>query len=208
MSTKKILKFYLITTLSLSSLAVFSLNDGFREYLSYGYASVITDSKPNPVGAQSKIINQDNPARMIFSIIHDGANSLVGAGEENVDFMNLVFAMGATKAKLKNLTFTIKGVDGNNIKNAYLAHEKDVLATGRIADNKIKFTNIDFELKPNTKITLPVRLDLGENLQAGNIITLDIEKADDVSLEVNGRNYGLNGRYPIKGGYLSIVKFR
>lgn len=222
MSTKKILKFYLITTLSLSSVSLLSFNNGFRDYISSSYASVVdykyVEAKPYLAVAQNDDANlaqngedsfyKENPAQILLSINRSKLNSLVVAGAKNVNFMNLVFGTGPTKAKLKSLDFTIEGVGGSSIKNAYLAQGKEIIATASVSEKRVKFSDIGFDLEAESKNAFTLKVDLSDSLAVGSIITLDIDKAEDIKFEVGGENFSLNGHYPIRGTYLSIAKIR
>ncbi len=217
MSTKKILKFYLITTLTLTSLSALTFNNSFREYFS-GYVSAFNykyeQEKPSLQAVAKKesqntdFIYKSNPSEMEFAIQANGAKSLVRAGKKDAEFANFVFKVGAAPIQLKRIIFTIKGVDGSGIRKAYLVNGKDIVATAKIENSRLIFNKIDYSFASDAKTTLTLKVDLDEKLEIGDIIGLEIEKPDDVVLKTEGAEYSLNGTYPMDAKYLSIAKAR
>lgn len=219
MSTKKILKFYLIATLSLSSVAVLSFSDTFRNYIPYYYTSVM-DYKNTGAKAPAEVnidtssdssdsnIYRENPAEVMFAISADSSNSLVPAGAKNANFMNLSFRIGQTDVQLNGIAFKISGANGSAIKNAYLTDGKAIVATASITGDKIKFPNMWYLMKAGTSKDLQLKVDLADNLFPGQIISLEIENSYDINMNVEGGSYSLNAHYPIPGKYLSIARSR
>lgn len=217
MSTKKILKFYLIATLSLTSLSALSFNDDFRDYFS-GYVSVFNYQGEQKVSGriveakssstETDYVYRSNPARMRFEIQADGAKSLVQADKKDAEFLNLVFKVDYTPVQLQSIIFTIRGADKQSIKKAYLAHGKEIVATAEIDDGRLVFDKIDYSLSSDFKTVLTLKVDLSETLEVGDIISLEIDKPKDVTLEYEGNVYSLNGTYPMNAKYLSVAKSR
>lgn len=216
MSTKKILKFYLIATLSLSSLAALSFNDNFRSYIPDYYVSVLdyqhNESKPylevkaeSPVSVSDNKIYRDNPAEVMFVMNGVSEKSLVAAGTKNADFMNISLKIGQTDVQLNGIAFKIFGATGKDIKNAYLTDGNAIIATATITNDRIKFPNMGYFMKGGTAANLQLKVDLGDGLKSGQVISLEIENPDDINMTVNGESYSLNGHYPMQGKYLSIV---
>ena len=219
MNTKKILKFYLITTLSLSSLAALSFNDTFRSFIPDYYSSVLDYKNSGMMttvdkdivssnGESDSQIYRDNPAEIMFTISGDSSKSLVFAGAKDAAFMDVSFKIGQTDVQLNGLAFKILGVSGSNIKNAYLTDGKAIVATASISDDKIKFPNMGYLMNAGTAANLQLKVGLGDKLRVGQVISLEIENPDDVNLTVEGGSYSLNGHYPIQGKYLSIAGAR
>jgi hypothetical protein len=206
MNTKKILKFYLFATISLSSVAALTLNDTFRSYIPAYYTSVLeTKALPTVVDSDSKFYRK-NPAEIMFIIGGDSGKSLVRAGTKNADFMNLSFKIGHTNVQLNGIAFKIIGATGKNIKNAYLVDDEAIVATASITNDKIKFPNMGYLMNANSDSNLQLKLDLGEELKVGQIVSLEVENPYDINMTVAGGNYSLNGHYPIRGKYLSIIR--
>ncbi len=217
MSTKKILKFYLIATLSLSSLAALSFNENFRSYIPEYYISVLdykhNESKPYlelatepPVSGDDSKIYRDNPAEVMLVMNGVSEKSLVAAGTKNADFMDISLKIGQTDVQLNGIAFKISGATGKDIKNAYLTHGKAIIATATIINDRIKFPNMGYLMKGGTAANLQLKVDLGDELKVGQVISLEIENPDDINMTVNGESYSLNGHYPIQGKHLSIVE--
>lgn len=217
MNTKKILKFYLFATISLSSLAALTLNDTFRSYIPDYYTSVLdykySDDKPYletkplpPLEDNDSKFYRNNPADIMFVIGGDSGKSLVQAGTKNADFMNLSFKIGQTNVQLNGIAFKVIGAIGNDIKNAYLTDGKAIVATASISNDKIKFPNMGYLMTANTAANLQLKVDLGDGLKVGQIISLEVENPDDINMAVEGGNYSLNGHYPIRGKHLSIIR--
>lgn len=208
MNTKKILKFYLFATISLSSIAALSLNDTFRSYIPDYYTSVLDSEVKTvaPIENNDSKFYRNNPADVMFVIGGESRKSLVPAGTKNADFMNLSFKIGKTNVQLNGIAFKITGARGNDIKNAYLTDGKAIIATASISNDKIKFPNIGYLMDANTASNLQLKVDLGDGLKVGQIISLEVENPNDINMTVEGGNYSLNGHYPIRGKYLSIIR--
>jgi|GEM_PF-2224270 len=217
MNTKKILKFYLVVTLSLSSIAVLSLSGAFEGFIPNYYSSVLDykggEAKPY-LEAQTQNSTDDyhiynkNPDEIMMDISGNSGATLVTAGAKDANFMNVIFKIGTMDVQLNGIAFKVSGVDGGAIENAYLTHGKAIIATAVITKDRIKFPNIDYEMPAGEVKNLQLKVDLGTNLKPGQIISLEIENPDDINMTVDGGSYSLNGQYPIQGKYLSIVRTR
>lgn len=208
MNTKKILKFYLFATISLSSIAALSLNDTFRSYIPDYYTSILDSEVKTmaPIENNDSKFYRNNPADIMFVISGESRKSLVPAGTKNADFMNLSFKIGRTNVQLNGIAFRIIGATGGDIKNAYLTDGKAIVATASISNDKIKFPNIGYLMNANTAANLQLKVDLGDGLKVGQIISLEVENPNDINMAVGGGSYSLNGHYPIRGKYLSIIR--
>ncbi|MCX6734592.1 MAG: hypothetical protein NTZ25_01635 [Candidatus Peregrinibacteria bacterium] len=219
MNTKKILKLYLVATLSLSSMAALSLNDTFRSYLPDYYTSVLdsgtSETKAyveanieNPITKSDDLIYRDNPADIMFAISGSAGKSLVTAGTKNAEVMTISFKIGQTDVQLNGIAFKITGATGKDIKNAYLTDGKAIIATASISGNKIKFPNMGYMMDAGSAKNLQLKVDLGDTLNASQVISFEIENSNDINMTVGGGSYSLNGHYPIQGKYLSIAGTR
>lgn len=216
MNTKKILKLYLVATLSLSSMAALSLNDTFRSYLPDYYTSVLDSGTSEtksyvetnietPIAKSDDLIYRDNPADIMFAISGSAGKSLVTAGTKNAEVMTISFKIGQTDVQLNGIAFKITGATGKDIKNAYLTDGKAIVATAVILDNRIKFPNMGYMMESGSSKNLQLKVDLGDTLNASQVISFEIENSDDINMTVGGGSYSLNGHYPIQGKYLSIA---
>lgn len=208
MNTKKILKLYLVATLSLSSLAALSLNDAFKSYLPSYYTSVLIPNVETPVAESDDSIYRKNPTDIMFSISGNAGNSLVKAGTKNAEVMTISLKTSDVDVQLNGIAFKIIGAKGKDIKNAYLSNGKAIVATASISNNKIKFPNMGYFMKEETAANLQLMVDLGDDLKSSQVISFEIENSNDINMTVDGGSYSLNGHYPIKGGYLSIAGAR
>ena len=218
MNTKKILKLYLVATLSLSSLAALSLNDAFRSYIPSYYTSVlmpgvnekeyVEPSVELPVTKNDEAIYRSNPTDIMFTISGSAGKSLVKAGTKDAEVMTVSLKMSDADVQLNGIAFKISGVNGKDIKNAYLSDGKAIVATASISNDKIKFPNMGYFMKAGSAVNLQLKVDLGDNLKSSQVISFEIENPYDINMTVGGGSYSLNGHYPIKGGYLSIAGTR
>jgi hypothetical protein len=218
MSTKKILKFYLISTLTLTSMAALSFTDTFKKNIPYYYTSVFdTEAGMKPLvetNNESIAVEIDsneyreNPTEIMLTMSSDAGKSLATTGAKDVNFMNLSLKTSDTDVVLNGVAFKIIGANGQDIKNAYLVDGEAIVATATITKSKIKFPNMGYEIKAGTDANLQLKVDLGEEIPVGRVISLEIENPDDINTTVNGGSYSLNGHYPITGKYLSIAAFK
>ncbi len=222
MNIKKILKFYLVLTLSLTVFASLSYNDEFRYYLSTYSTSVLdykyNDQKPyvtvySPTVSlksyeKSYIYYNYNPGNIVFNITNSPDKSMVAAGAKNAEIMSLNFKTANVPVELENLALKIIGIDSDDIDAAYLTIGNEIIAKAYISGEYLKFTNISYDIGANSSSSIKIKLDLSGNLAIGDRIRLDIESPQDVNIRVDNSLYGINGYYPLKGKYLSISKLR
>lgn len=220
MNIRKILKFYFVTTLILTGLAAFSYREEFGRYVST-YSTSVLSYKYNEPKAYSKAFipplaakkadlkrsyYKNNPAGLVFNISNDAAKSMVAPDTAGAEIMALNFKTLNEAQSLKNLTFKIVGANGDDIVAAHLMNDEKIISKARVSGEYINFSNIDHLIDANNSASLRVVLDLSENFKIGNRFRLDIEKPEDIDLDVNGKVFAVNGSYPMKGPYLTISR--
>ena len=221
MNIKKILKFYLIFTLSITSVSLLGYNDTMRQYFS-GFLGEMSDSyKYSVTKPYASIYMSDTPVKapvsktkfsyeksktINFSMSSDAEKRFAQPGQKGADAMQFLLKTQNEILELKDVNLKITGVEAEKIEKAYLFDGEKEIANTSPANGYLKFSNLDYVVPQNSKATLKVKLDLSPELKTNNRIRLDIEKSSDISIEVGGKNYAAGSTFPMKGKYLSIAK--
>jgi hypothetical protein len=230
MNIKKILNFYLVLILTLTMGSALSYSDSVKYYASVfssgvwgilgdiensgGYKNVsplntsVTYADLSTRNGSNFYSQNNNSAVLNFDIVNNPEKSFAKPGANGVNIMSFIFKPQDQDFRLKNLTLKIAGASPDSIKSAQLTSDETVLSTGDEVDEYLHFKNIDYRLTAGTEGVLNVVLYLNENSKVGDRLRLDIETPDDIEIEVSESPYKINGYYPIKGKYLSIVQSR
>ncbi|MEK7547368.1 MAG: hypothetical protein AAB540_00585, partial [Patescibacteria group bacterium] len=150
----------------------------------------------------------NNPAVLNFDIVNDPGKSFAKPGANGVNIMSFIFKPQDQDFNLKNLTLKIAGTSSDSIESAHLTSNEEVISIGDESGGYLHFRNMDYRLNAGDEGILNVVLYLNENSWVGDRLRLDIETPNDIEIEVGGSPYKINGYYPIKGKYLSIVQVR
>lgn len=227
MNIRKILNFYLGLTLTLTLVSALSYSDSVKYYASVfssgifgafentgsdsGYKNIPAPNISFPP-ANSSTQNKSNfysqntnPAVLNFDIVNNPEKSFAKPGANGVNIMSFIFKPKDQNFNLKNLTLKISGASPDSVRSARLISDEKVLGTASRTDDYLHFENISYSLNAGDEGVLNIILDLNENSKVGDRLRFDIETPGDIGIEVGGNPYEINGYYPIKGKYLSIV---
>ncbi len=143
-----------------------------------------------------------------FMIQNDPGSAFATAGAKNKKVMEFVVGSDQGIVDLKNLRLKISGVHPLAIEKTMLVVNGKEVSEGRQDNEYLSFSGIDLEVPKGQKETLELYMDLSEGLQSGDRIRPDVEDANDIFLTLDGNPYDLNKTFPIKGRYLSIIRYR
>ncbi|MFA5793412.1 MAG: hypothetical protein WC897_06170 [Candidatus Gracilibacteria bacterium] len=143
-----------------------------------------------------------------FAIQNDPGSAFATAGAKNKKVMEFVIGSDQGKVDLKNLRLKISGVHPLAIEKTMLVVNGKEMSEGRQDSEYLLFNGIDLEVEKGKKETLELYMDLSEGLQSGDRIRPDVEDANDIFLTLDGKPYDLKKKFPIKGRYLSIIRYR
>lgn len=227
MNIKKILKFYLVLTLSITAMSLLSYSDMIRNNASHYYANALNtldqffdDSDYKYSEAKTGLYALNNNSEILrkdfkndsegfsFSINNIPGKAYALPESKMAEIMNLNFKTKEKSLEIKSISFKIEGVAPENIVAAYLFNKEKVLSTAKNGNGSLFFDGMNYEIAPNSSEVLTVKLDLGSNLKPGNRIRLDIVAPEDLVMELENESIDFDGSYPIKGKYLSIHRQR
>lgn len=227
MNIKKILKFYLVLTLSITAMSLLSYSDLIRSNASHYYANTLNaldsffdDSEYKYLEEKAIIYNRADvsktpkkdfkktPEGFTFSIGNTPEKAYALAGSRMAEIMDLDFKTMEKTLKIKSIKFTIEGVSQEDIEEAYLFSEDEIVSTAKKGNNKLFFDGMNHEIEPNGSEVLTVKLNLSHNLKTGNRVRLDIMEPGDLAIELDDDPIQPSKNYPINGRYLSITSPR
>ena len=226
MNIKKILKFYLILTLTITGLSLLSYSDVIKNYTSHYYADVL-DSMDNWWGnSDYKYLQGKNEAylpddsrnssrrnfsdiknvsaNLNFSISNDSKNAYALPGTKLVEIMSLNFKTQEEPLKLRSVKLKISGVDFGAVERAYLMVGDSVVSNADVSQDYLNFSAIGYDVESNSTASFSIKLDLNPSMKSGQRINLDIESPEDMDIVVDGKSFKVSELYPIQGKYLTI----
>lgn len=194
MSIQKIIKIYFIFVMTIVSMSILSVNKNFENLI----ISVFHTSSGLSTEIKTAVIVPAESS--ILTITNQPEKAYASPGAKDIELMKFVFKADSEDIELKSMILKTVGVPAEKLKKVVLKDEDSVSESDGISEYFL-FKNIGFMLKSGEKKTLSLRVDLGENLHAGDRFRMDIEK-----LVLGGKADEANFEFPIIGKYLSIVK--
>jgi hypothetical protein len=221
MNIAKLIKGYFIFVMAISSVAVFSYNDSFSNYVVSVLHSDNSLTQVSPLqnvfdkissenylsGSIFTSINQ-NPSLINFLIESNPEGSFAEPGSQNSKVMTFSLKADADPMVLESLKLKVVGIDSSYVGRATLSFGDYVFSKGRRDGDYFIFDNLNIRVAPNGFKTFDLLVNISSEVKTGNRFRFDIESPDDIGLNVNGETYIIDGYYPIKGTYLSIARPR
>lgn len=214
MNINKILKFYLVLTLSIGSMALLGYSPNskhpLKEFTESSFYNQKLFTSVLPIENSRNVLSSVNTGdyTVNFTLSSDPEKRFANPGEKNIEIMKISFKSPDGDIVLKSLNFKISALDQSKVRNVYLFEGETKIASASIGDGYAKFSNISYETVANKEAVLSVRMDLSKKTQVGDRVRLDIEKSEDVEIIVDDKTYDLRKYYPIQGHYLSVAKIR
>ncbi len=216
MNIAKIIRVYFIFTMMIASIAVFSYNESFEDYIlsvMHAGSDAVSASTITPLmdfrsGMKEFSSKNESSSLLTFKFVNDPYNGFVAPGTEDAELMGLYFKTGSETVILKDLKLKLEGVDPEYIEKAYITDGQDVLKVGTGYGEYYSFKNINEIIEPNKSRTLYLLVDLSEDIRTGERFRMDIESPDDIVLFAGIDPFGIDEYYPIKGKYLSVGAVR
>lgn len=226
MNINKILKFYLVLTLSISAIAALSYSSFVKENMSTFSSSVLgsfegmsdtskyTSEKlfanvlPISKEDSHSIDVATSPLTVNFNLSRDANKTSAVPGESNAEIMQIKIKSTDANLVLKSINFKLEGVNPDMIERVYLIDENKNIHKAELDDGYARFSNISIAAEAEKAILLSLRVDVSKDLHTGERFRFDIEEPNDIQLFANDEVYEIRQQYPIRGTYLSIAKNR
>ncbi len=222
MNVKKILKFYLIFSLTITGVASLSYTDTFKGYFSNSMYSSGADKylQTNSLASTLHSINfaktnrdyvseRSSKSTFGFEIINDPTKAFVKPGGKDVEIMQYKFKTTTETLEIKSVKLKIAGMYPEKIESVSVLDEKhNKVGNGNIVDGYLYFKNLSYKLEKNSEGILQFVVNISESSTTGERLRFDLEKPEDLEIYLDGKGVKLNSYYPIKGKYLSVAKPR
>ena len=205
--------------MTIVSIASFSYNDSVKTFFvsvfhvearadSDGLSSLYQANSFNSFEIGDVTTTKVDPGLVSFKISNNADTALVESGTKNAEIMQFEFKSPEEVFELKSLDLKIYGVDSFAVERATLVVADEVIAFGKRSDDYFKFNSIDYKIPPGNRGIVSVKVDLTDELKISDRFRLDIEKPEDIEIQLDGEDFIIDEHYPIKGEYLSIAKPR
>ena len=229
MNVRRILRGYLVFALLITTVGVAGQNQSVKSYTTNNFASVIhlfdgltdtenyklSDFKPyaSIYNIENVNVREDkvgvprtkNYGLLSFDIKNDPANAFGLPGSKGNDLMSFLIQTESEAAYFDGVILKVEGVEAKMVEAAYLVDAEGVIAEGKASGEYFSFNNLRYEIEAESLVNIRVKVDLSPDLHTSDRLRMDIEKPEDLKLEVDGEAFEISAQYPVEGKYISIA---
>ncbi len=227
MYINKILKFYMVTILTITTAMAIGQTNFFDTYLPVVSGNVyqvfneqmskssIYSTEPSrllasvlPVNMENEKLSTANTGKYTVNVyLKEVSPGLFASpGSKNVELMNLHIKSFDANVELKSLIFDVTEIGNVFIERVYLFDGENKIADTNVFGNSARFSSLSYKSSLGAESVLTVKIDLSEKSSPGARVKLSVDVAENLSLLTEGRPHDFKRLSPIEGPYLSIVK--